>query len=181
MNPCHNHFIPKSASRCQNRTVTDLQTCAERLRGTSEKVTSFSSVNSQSLVKSRHRVWCAEWSIFSPSGERFVLCKVSFCIASVWDRPRQNLHAHTHSFKKLPMGCISDRCLIVADLSKWCLKEFWTERSFPCLFLFKEPNCVHNWANRSFYKGAAVSTVAFYKKTCGLLTVETDKCTNRLH
>lgn len=43
--------------------------------------------------------------------------KVSFCIASVWNRPCQNLHALTHSFKKLPMGCIVIS-VIESDLSE---------------------------------------------------------------
>lgn len=48
-----------------------------------------------------------------------LLHKVSLFIATFWDLPCQNLC--THSFKKLPMGYISDRGWIVADPRKLCV------------------------------------------------------------
>lgn len=95
-----------------------------------ERVTGFSSVSSQGLDMSRHRVCFTESSTFFPLWWKVCSSKVSSCIASVWERPCQTPHAYTHRVEKLPMGCISDRGIIG---SVW-RKLYLSERSFPCLF-----------------------------------------------
>lgn len=76
------------------------------------------------------------------SRETFVLCKVSFCIALVWDRPFKNLRTHSHSFQKLPMGCISDK-------HRWIsINYVWTNSEHRVCFIFlsmcHKPNCAQN-------------------------------------
>lgn len=124
-NPSHNHFISNCASRCQNLTVTDLQACTERLaRRLQVSFQSTLRVSSSPVTESDVQNPVPLFVKFL-----FVLHRCGIGLVKTCT------HTHT-SFKKLPMGCISYRGLIVADLTKL--------RSVPRLFLCNKPNCVHN-------------------------------------
>lgn len=99
MNPCHNHFIPRSAARRQNLAATDLQTPRWKTPWNQREGYTFlsgelSRVSSSPVTESD-----------APSGASFPpLEKGSFFVKfhvvlhqCGWDRPRQNLHARTHT------------------------------------------------------------------------------------
>lgn len=164
-------------------SISQLHICSHVLKDSMESV-SFLTVSSQSL-KSHHRVWCAASSTFFPLVKRSFFVKfhvvLHHCEIGLVKRCTQKYsHArartHTNAFQQLPMGCICDSGLIVTRLNKWCIKSFWSERSF-LVYLCATSQTVPRmkWYNNRRY------IWCFLPKHMWRQTVETDECKNTAH